>query len=73
MAPSRTTGTDPGSADQMQTAPAVPTFETLIVEVPAPDVPSGAKGIGAGPVCGSAAAVANAVAAATGARFRDCR
>lgn len=55
----------------MQTAPAIPTFETLIVEVPAPDGPYGAKGIGEGPVCGSAAAVANAVAAATGTRFRD--
>jgi CO/xanthine dehydrogenase Mo-binding subunit len=55
----------------MQTALAVPTFETIIVEVPAPDGPYGAKGIGEGPVCGAAAAVANAVADATGVRFRE--
>lgn len=54
----------------IQTAPIVPTFETIIVEVPAPDGPYGAKGIGEGPVCGAAAAVGNAVAAATGHRFR---
>ncbi len=54
----------------LQTAPIVPTFETIIVEVPAPDGPHGAKGIGEGPVCGAAAAVGNAVAAATGHRFR---
>ena len=55
----------------MQTAAAVPTFETIIVEVPAPDGPYGAKGIGEGPVCGAAAAVANAIADATGVRFRE--
>ena len=53
-----------------RTAPAVPDFETLIVEVPAPDGPYGAKGIGEGPVCGASAAVANAITDATGARFR---
>jgi CO/xanthine dehydrogenase Mo-binding subunit len=47
-----------------------PIFETIIVEVPAPDGPYGAKGIGEGPVCGAAAAVANALADATGVRFR---
>ena len=55
----------------LQTAPMVPSFETIIVEVPAPDGPYGAKGIGEGPVCGAAAAVANAVADATGVRFRE--
>src|SRR5439155_8906644 len=54
----------------LQTAPMVPEFETILVEVPAPDGPYGAKGIGEGPVCGSAAAVANALAAATGVRYR---
>ena len=54
----------------MQTAQMVPSFETIIVEVPAPDGPYGAKGIGEGPVCGAAAAVANAVTDATGVRFR---
>jgi CO/xanthine dehydrogenase Mo-binding subunit len=48
----------------------VPTFETIIVEVPAPDGPYGAKGIGEGPISGAAAAVANAVNAATAVRFR---
>jgi CO/xanthine dehydrogenase Mo-binding subunit len=55
----------------IQTAEAVPTFETIIVEVPAPDGPYGAKGIGEGPVCGAAAAVANAIADATGVRYRE--
>ena len=54
----------------MQTAKDVPVFETIIVEVPAPDGPYGAKGIGEGPVCGAAAAIANAMADATGVRFR---
>ena len=38
----------------------IPPIETIIVEVPAPDGPFGAKGIGEAPVCGSPAAVANA-------------
>ena len=41
------------------------------VEVPAPEGPLGAKGIGEAPVIAGAAAVANAVAAATGLRLRD--
>jgi CO/xanthine dehydrogenase Mo-binding subunit len=45
-------------------------FETTIVEVPAPDGPLGAKGMGEGPVIASAAAIANAIAAATGVRMR---
>ena len=44
----------------------VPEIETLIVEVPAPDGPFGAKGIGEAPVVGAPAAIANAVAAACG-------
>jgi len=48
----------------------VPSFETIIVEVPSADGPYGARGIGEGPVCGAAAAVANAIHAATGVRFR---
>jgi CO/xanthine dehydrogenase Mo-binding subunit len=47
----------------------VPSIETIIVEVPAPDGPYGAKGIGEAPVCGSPAAIANAIAAATGTRM----
>ena len=53
------------------TAERVPEIETLIVEVPAPDGPFGAKGIGEAPVVGAPAAVANAVAAATGKRITE--
>ncbi len=44
---------------------------TTQVEVPAPDGPLGAKGIGEAPVIAGAAAIANALAAATGARLRE--
>jgi CO/xanthine dehydrogenase Mo-binding subunit len=49
----------------------VPPIELEIVEVPAPDGPFGAKGIGEAPVIAAAAAVANAVAAAVGVRMRE--
>jgi CO/xanthine dehydrogenase Mo-binding subunit len=49
----------------------VPDIDTLIVEVPAPDGPFGAKGIGEPPVIAAAAAIANAIAAATGVRLRE--
>ncbi len=49
----------------------VPDIETLIVEVPAPDGPFGAKGIGEAPVVAAAAAIANAVAAAADVRLRE--
>jgi len=49
----------------------VPEIETLIVEVPAPDGPFGAKGIGEAPVVAAAPAIANAVAAAVGMRSRE--
>jgi CO/xanthine dehydrogenase Mo-binding subunit len=49
----------------------VPEIETLIVEVPAPDGPFGAKGIGEAPVVGAPAAVANAIAAAGGTRLYE--
>jgi CO/xanthine dehydrogenase Mo-binding subunit len=52
------------------TAEHLPRIETLIVEVPAPDGPFGAKGIGEAPVVAAPAAVANAVAAAVGIRMR---
>ena len=48
----------------------VPLLETFLVEVPAPDGPFGAKGIGEAPVVAGPAAVANAIAAATGVRLR---
>jgi CO/xanthine dehydrogenase Mo-binding subunit len=50
----------------MPTAGRVPWIGTAIVEVPAPEGPFGAKGVGEAPVIGVAGAVANAVAAATG-------
>ena len=49
----------------------MPSFETLIVEVPAPDGPFGAKGIGEASVLSAPAAVANAIAAAGGPRLRE--
>lgn len=50
----------------LPTAATVPTIDTEIVEVPAPQGPYGAKGVGEAPVVGAPAAVANAVAVATG-------
>jgi CO/xanthine dehydrogenase Mo-binding subunit len=50
----------------MPTAGGVPAIQTEIVEVPAPEGPYGAKGVGEAPVVGVAGAVANAIAAATG-------
>jgi len=55
----------------LPTATEVPHFETILVEVPSSEGPYGAKGVGEGPICGAAAAVANAVAAATGVRYRS--
>jgi CO/xanthine dehydrogenase Mo-binding subunit len=49
----------------------MPAFETLVVEVPAPDGPFGAKGIGEASVLSAPAAVANAIAAAGGPRLRE--
>jgi CO/xanthine dehydrogenase Mo-binding subunit len=49
----------------------VGTLHATSVEVPAPDGPLGAKGIGEAPVIAGAAAIANAVAAATGLRLRE--
>jgi CO/xanthine dehydrogenase Mo-binding subunit len=50
----------------MPTASTVPSIDTEIVEVPVPEGPYGAKGVGEAPVVGVAGAVANAIAAATG-------
>jgi CO/xanthine dehydrogenase Mo-binding subunit len=48
----------------------IPAIDTLIVEVPAPDGPFGAKGIGEAPVLPAPAAVASAIAGAGGPRMR---
>lgn len=49
----------------------IPDIDTLIVEVPAPDGPFGAKGIGEASVIPGPAAVASAIAAAGGPRLRE--
>lgn len=49
----------------------VPDVETILVEVPSEHGPFGAKGVGEPPVVGAAAAIANAIADATGHRFTD--
>jgi len=49
----------------------IPALVTAYVEVPAPEGPFGAKGIGETAVIAGAAAIANAVAAATGRRPRE--
>jgi CO/xanthine dehydrogenase Mo-binding subunit len=61
-----TTGTFVNYA--LPTAGTVPPIDTEIVEVPVPEGPYGAKGVGEAPVVGAPGAVANAVAAATGGR-----
>jgi CO/xanthine dehydrogenase Mo-binding subunit len=55
----------------MPSAGGVPPIDTEIVEVPAPEGPFGAKGVGEAPVVGAPGAIANAIAAATrGVRMR---
>jgi CO/xanthine dehydrogenase Mo-binding subunit len=49
----------------MPTAVGTPSIEAQIVEIPAPEGPYGAKGVGEAPIVGVAAAVGNAIAAAT--------
>jgi CO/xanthine dehydrogenase Mo-binding subunit len=55
----------------MPSAGGIPPVELEIVEVPAPDGPYGAKGIGEAPVVAVAAAVANAIHDAAGVRMRE--
>jgi CO/xanthine dehydrogenase Mo-binding subunit len=55
----------------MPTIDRIPPIDVEIVEVPAPDGPYGAKGVGEPPVVGVPAAVANAIAAAVGIRLRE--
>ena len=50
----------------LPTAVFTPAIDTEIVEVPVPEGPFGAKGVGEAPVVGVPGAVANAIAAATG-------
>jgi CO/xanthine dehydrogenase Mo-binding subunit len=48
-----------------------PAIDTVIIEVPSDHGPFGARGVGEPPVVGAAAAIANAVADATGARLTE--
>jgi CO/xanthine dehydrogenase Mo-binding subunit len=50
-------------------APYAPRIQTILVELPSDDGPFGAKGVGEPPVIPAAAAIANAVADATGVRL----
>jgi CO/xanthine dehydrogenase Mo-binding subunit len=53
------------------TAPDLPAIRTAIVELPCSDGPYGAKGVGEPPIIPGAAAVANAIQAAVGARVTE--
>jgi len=52
-------------------APMLPAIETIILEVPAPEGPHGAKGIGESSALGAPAAIANAIAAAVDVRLHE--
>jgi CO/xanthine dehydrogenase Mo-binding subunit len=63
---------NPGFLDyRVPVASDMPMIETVIVEVPNPRHPFGARGCGEVPIVPPMAAVANAIAAATGVRLRD--
>ncbi len=49
----------------------LPPIDPVVVEVPAPEGPFGAKGVGEASILPGPAAIANAVAAATGLRLRE--
>jgi CO/xanthine dehydrogenase Mo-binding subunit len=54
---------------RMPTALDVPNIDTIIVEVPNPGHPYGVRGVGEVPIVPPLAAIANAIADATGHRF----
>ena len=56
---------------RLPTALDVPNIETRIVEVPSEDGPYGARGVGEPSIIAGAAAIANAVEDATGARVTE--
>jgi CO/xanthine dehydrogenase Mo-binding subunit len=63
---------NPGFLDyRMPVASDLPMIDTILVEVPNPRHPFGAKGVGENPIVPPLAAVANAVRSATGVRFYD--
>jgi CO/xanthine dehydrogenase Mo-binding subunit len=53
----------------MPTAKQSPTIEAILVEVPAPDGPFGARIVGEPPIIPGPATIGNAMKAATGKRF----
>jgi len=64
--------TNPSLLDYRKlTAADVPPIETLIVEVPAPAGPFGARGVGEPPIVPAPAAISNAVLDATGVRITE--
>ena len=65
--------TNPSLLDYRKlTAADLPDIETIIVEVPSPAGPFGARGVGEPPIVPAPAAIANAVADATGIRITEC-
>ncbi|MEQ9642167.1 MAG: xanthine dehydrogenase family protein molybdopterin-binding subunit [Alphaproteobacteria bacterium] len=63
---------NPGFLDyRMPVASDLPMIETILVECPNPNHPYGVRGVGETPIIPPMAAVANAVAAATGVRMTD--
>ena len=63
---------NPGFLDyRVPVASDMPMIDTVMVEVPNPRHPFGARGVGEVPIVPPMAAVANAIAAATGVRLRD--
>jgi len=64
--------TNPSLLDYKKlTAADLPTIETIIVEVPSPAGPFGARGVGEPPIVPAPAAIANAIEDATGLRITE--
>ena len=65
--------TNPSLLDYRKlTAADLPNIETIIVEVPSPAGPFGARGVGEPPIVPAPAAIANALEDATGVRLTTC-
>ena len=65
--------TNPSLLDYRKlTAADLPNIDTVIVEVPSPHGPFGARGVGEPPIVPAPAAIANAVADAAGVRITEC-
>jgi CO/xanthine dehydrogenase Mo-binding subunit len=65
--------TNPSLLDYRKlTAADLPNIETIIVEVPSPAGPFGARGVGEPPIIPALAAIANALEDATGMRLTEC-